>query len=564
MKKIIYTLFAFFALLLTTGCESWLELNPLDNPSADTFYKNEIEIQGGVNACYAYVGEASSLYLSYEYSWDTMSDLMFHRSGGFAQNVLMGITDYTEGFFRVLWLRMYQGVGRTNLILQKIEENKDVISSEKLNQMKGEVLFLRAYYYMRLTDMFGDVVYIDTPVSTPEDGMSVTRTPRVEVLKYIYNDFDKAAEYLKDSEVKELGRATYGAALAYKSRTAISNSDWRTAAESAKSLIDSREYELYDSYQELFTEDAVLSNSNKEQIFSKSHLRIAGSSTEFFMYAGPRSIGGWSTIVPTQNLIDSYECVDGKLINESPLYNKLNPYENRDPRMRASLILPGDMWCGYIFDTRMDKLTTLNEDGEEVKNLDSYSTTQYTSFTGYLLRKYLDLKYVSNITRCENPFMLCRYAEVLLNYAEAKIELNELDESCMNALNLVRKRAKMPEYSASVGQEQLRKAVRYERKVELFNEGFRRNDLNRWNRSQTVLNRPIFGRPVLGDYDTYPEVSFDEWGDPVYDFEKYEPHPSTDYRVVINPTFDPQKDNLWPISQTELNLNPNLGQNPNW
>lgn len=160
--------------------------------------------------------------------------------------------------------------------------------------------------------------------------------------------------------------------------------------------------------------------------------------------------------------------------------------------------------------------------------------------------------------------MLCRYAEVLLNYAEAKIELNELDDTCLEAINLVRKRAGMPEYSLSLGQDGLRKAVRYERKVELFNEGFRRNDLNRWKRSEVVLNRPIMGRPVLGDYDVYPEVHFDEWGDPIYEYENYVPHPSTDYRIILRPYFSPERDYVWPIPQTEINLNPNLGQNPNW
>lgn len=563
MKKISYILSAML-LLTNVGCDSLIDLNPLDNPSADTFYTNETEVQGGVNACYAFVGEASTAYLNYEYSWDELSDVMFHRGGGFAQNIVMSSIDYTDGFFRTLWLRMYQGVGRTNLILQKIEENSGNISEEKAKQMKGEVYFLRAFYYMRLTDMFGDVVYTDKPVSTPAEGMQVTRTSKTEVLKHIYEDFDKAAEYLKNSSVKDLGRATYGAALAYKSRVAISNSDWKVAADAAKTLIDSNTYELYPSYKNLFTEDVVLSSSNKEQIFTRCHLVLAGNATSYVRDAGPRCIGGWSTMVPTQNLVDSYECTDGKKIDESPLYDKLHPYENRDPRMRASLVLPGDMWCGYIFDTRKDKLTTLNEAGEEVKNLDSYSSTAYTSFTGYLLRKYMELKYLSNSAQCEIPFMLCRYAEVLLNYAEAKIELGEVDESCLKALNLIRERAGMPDYSSSMSPDALRKAVRYERKVELFNEGFRRNDLNRWKRSEVVLNRPVFGRPVLGDYETYPDVHFDEWGDPVYAYESYVPHPSTDYRIVINASFNASRDYLWPIPQTELNLNPNLGQNPNW
>jgi hypothetical protein len=430
--------------------------------------------------------------------------------------------------------------------------------------MKGELLFLRAFYYIRLTDMFGDVVYLDKPVATISEGEGVKRVSRADVVKLIYADLDKSAELLNGSSVKQLGRATRGAALAYKSRVALTNGDWALAAAAAKTVIDSKEYALYPSYGQLFSENGVLSSSNKEQIFTKSHLILANNTTNYVLIAGPRSVGGWSTIVPTQNMVDSYECTDGLDISKSPIYNKLQPYENRDPRMRASLVLPGDMWCGYQFDTRKDKPTTLNAAGQTVKNLDSYATTAFTSFTGYLLRKYFETKYLTSSSQCETPFMLCRYAEVLLNFAEAKVEQNQIDNECLSALNLIRQRAGMPDIKANLSQAEMRHVIQYERKVELFNEGFRRNDLNRWKRAEVVLNRPVFGRPVVGNYDVYPSVSFDEYGDPVYDYTKYTAHPSSDYRILLYPVFKKDRDYLWPISQTELSLNSGLGQNTGW
>lgn len=562
-KKILYVGLSAM-LMMMAGCDSAIDFYPLDNPSAETFYTNETEIQGGVNACYAYIGEAGTAYLNYEYSWDVLTDVMFHRGAGFAPNVLEGALDCKDGFFRTLWLRMYQGVSRCNLILQKIEANGASINEAKVKQMKGELLFLRAYYYIRLTDMFGDVVYLDKPVTTPAEGMGVKRTSRVEVVKHIYDDLDKSAELLKGSSVKELGRATRGAALAYKSRVALTNGDWDVAAVAAKAVIDSKDYELYPSYGKLFTEDAILNPSNKEQIFAKSHLILANNATSYVLHAGPRATGGWSTIVPTQNMVDSYKCTDGLDISKSPKYDKLKPYENRDPRMRASLVLPGDMWCGYQFETRSDKPTTLNAAGETVKNLDSYAATAFTSFTGYLLRKYFETKYLPSSGQCEIPFMFCRYAEVLLNFAEAKVEQNQIDAECLSAINLIRQRAGMPDIAASLSQAEMRRVIQYERKVELFNEGFRRNDLNRWKRAEVVLNRPVFGRPIIGEYDVYPSVSFDEYGDPVYVYDKYKPHPSTDYRILLRPVFDKTRDYLWPISETELNLNSALGQNPEW
>ncbi|HNX78870.1 MAG TPA: RagB/SusD family nutrient uptake outer membrane protein, partial [Prolixibacteraceae bacterium] len=223
-KNILYIVF--MVLLLVTGCDSALERYPLDVPSAETFYTNEIEIQGGVNACYSFLVSSNNGYLSPEFSWDALSDIVFIRGGGFAQNILMSVLDYKDGYFRTLWLNMYQGIGRCNLMLQKIEENKDKITAEKVKQFQGEVYFLRAYYYLRLTNMFGDVVYLDKPVTSVAEGKGVTRTAKAEVLKKIYADFDKSAELLANSTVKTMGRVTWGAAMSYKARAALQNNDW--------------------------------------------------------------------------------------------------------------------------------------------------------------------------------------------------------------------------------------------------------------------------------------------------------------------------------------------------
>ena len=552
-------------LLMVVSCDDPLERYPLDVPSAETFYTNETEIQGGVNACYSFVGKPVKSYLSTEFSYDGLSDLLFMRGGGGFEEANMSSTlDYSYPFFRSLWLNMYQGVGRCNLMLSQIEKNKDKISSEKVKQFQGEVYFLRAYYYLRLINMFGDVVYLDKPVETVDEASTVSRTPKNEVLQKIYADFDLSAKLLADSDVDELGRATRGAAMAFKARAALQSNDWATAATTAKTLMDLKIYRLMPKYETLFSEDVINSSVNKEQIFTKAHLEEKAHRSLFYIYAASRALGGWSTIVPTQNMIDSYLCTDGENISESPVFDKANPYENRDPRMHYSIVLPGDMWGGYVYETRKDKPQTLNEEGEMVKNPDSYSTTQFTSFTGYVLRKSFDHKYVGNYYSVAMPFMLCRYAEVLLTYAEAKIELGQIDDDCLAAINEVRGRSDvmMPEVIA-LDQQEMRKIIRTERKVELFNENLHYQDLLRWRRAEVVLNRPILGRPVLGEFDVYPDVHFDEYGDPVYDVESYVPHPSTDYRVLIRPNFQ-QRDYLWPVPETELSLNPNLGQNTGW
>lgn len=560
-NNIIYI--SLIVLLMVTSCDEPIELYPLDVPAAETFYTNQVEIQGGVNACYSFVIAPGNGYLNPEYSWDGLTDLVFLRISAFAQANMNGSLDYTEGYFRTYYLNMYQGVARCNLILEKIEENKDLLSAEDIKQFQGEIYFLRGYYYLQLINAFGDVVYLDKTIASVDEASTVTRTAKSEVLQKIYADFDLAAQLLDGSSENAVGRATSGAAMAFKARAALQNNDWSTAATAAKLLIDTKQYSLMPSYETLFNKEVIYSAGNTEQIFSRGHLVAAGTEHRFMQYTGQRTLG-WVTIVPTQNMLDSYQCTDGKNIAESSVYDKAQPYENRDPRMRYSLVVPGDLWGPYVFDTHVDSVMTLNADGEEVINPNSYSKTEFTSFTGYLMRKYYDWDYAYNPKQGENPFMICRYAEVLLTYAEAKIELGEIDDDCVAAINAVRERTDVMMPAVTAGsQDEMRKIVRSERKVELFNENLRWQDLVRWKRAEVVLNRPILGRPVLGGSEVYPDVSFDEYGDPVYNVESYVSHPSTDYRVLIRPDFH-TKNYLWPIPETEISLNPELGQNEGW
>ncbi len=564
-KNLLYIMLTITVFI--SSCNKAIELYPLTVPSAETFFTNETEIQGGVNACYTFITAGNNGYFAPEFSMDALTETVFIRGGGFAQNVMQSVLDFKEGHFRTLWLSMYQGIGRCNLMLQKIEENKGKISAANVKQFQGEVYFLRAYYYLRLTNMFGDVVYVDKPVSTVDEGKNVTRTARAEVLKKIYADLDLSYQLLTGSTNKQIGRVTAGAAMSYKARAALQNNDWAVAAAAAKVVIDSKQYSLMPSYSTLFTEAVLRSASNTEQILTQGHLVTANNATAFPQYTAPRSVsGGFTTIVPTQNMMDSYQCIDGKNINASPLYNKLKPYDNRDPRMRYCFVVPGDMWNGFVYDTRADKPNTLNAAGATVKNPESYTSTVFTSFTGYCVRKYFDFKYTALLTQCETPFMLCRYAEVLLTFAEAKIELNQIDADCINAINLVRGRSdvKMPLVTVGLSQTEMRKLVRYERKIELWNENLRWDDLLRWKRAEVVMTRPIMGRPLIGEFNQYPSVQFDEFDEPIYNYTTYTPQPSSDYRILILTNFNKSRDYLWPIPETELNLNPNLKQNPGW
>ena len=138
-KNLLYV--ALLVFLLVTGCDKALERYPLDSPSADTFYTNDTEIQGGVNACYSFIVAGNNGYFVPEFSYDALAETVFIRGGGFAQNVMMSVLDFKEGQFRTFWLNMYQGIARCNLMLQKIDANKAALTADKIKQYQGRNIF---------------------------------------------------------------------------------------------------------------------------------------------------------------------------------------------------------------------------------------------------------------------------------------------------------------------------------------------------------------------------------------------------------------------------------------
>jgi len=268
--------------------------------------------------------------------------------------------------------------------------------------------------------------------------------------------------------------------------------------------------------------------------------------------------GGFSNRIPVQSLVDSYECTDGLSIDKSPLYNPAKPFENRDPRLAKTIALPGSVFYGYQFETNKDSLQCWNYNvtpAVRVANLDATHT--FASFSGYCWRKYADPTEQHASRSDINPIVL-RYAEVLLNFAEAKIESNQLDEQVYTAINKIRTRAGMPVILSGKTKEQLRSVVRKERKVELAGEGVRYFDLLRWKIADKLLNGPCYGRNPKGFLSSAPVI--DENGTP--DYSKVSN--ANLLRIIQTRTFVPAANYLWPIPDIEMQTNKNLTQNPGY
>ena len=552
LKKQLSVFIFILGMALLTGCDSGtLERQPLSEPSSENFYSTPEELRLAINATYrnlntSIVGDrrlTTSLALMSDLGW-----MRLNLSG--AQTVARGEASASTRIFEDAWEGFYQGIAKANGLLQNMSRAEDATPQALFNRIRAEARFLRAYYYHRLAMLYGGVPLITERQDL--DSTDVSRATKEKVISFVLQELDQAATTLPVSySSQEAGRATKGAALALKARVSLYNEQWDTAISAAQRVMDLSVYSLYPDYRELFT---YAGEGSSESIFAIQYTQGTFDHlmplTQF-----SRMESGYSTYVPSQTAVDLYLCTDGKSISESPLYDPAHPFKNRDPRLKASIVTPGSRFGQYRYLTHQDSVTTYDfVTGERVDNQDVLNP--YASFTGYLWRKYADVEQDRSNTRAsELDFMLIRYAEVLLTYAEAKVEAGQVDQSVYDAVNRVRERAGMPPITSS-GQSLLQD-IRRERTVELAFEGFRWKDIRRWGIAEKAMTGPLVGRPE-GAYTTMGTPSSNEPMVPIY--EGY----LDTMRVIDRRSFNPDRDYLWAIPQSELDVNSKLEQNPGY
>jgi hypothetical protein len=548
-------------ILLATGIIScnkdFLQKLPLDSPSDATFFSNKEELDMAINGAYTGLWWESGR-VPYRMYIEATTDIAWSR-GDYAnvQTVQSGQFTADAAIFSNTWSNMYNGISKCNNILQNMGRAKDVVSPEYFSQIQAQALFLRSDYYFYLVELFGDVPWVTTIL--PLDSAFLAKTPKQEIVQHLYDDLDFAAANLPASwSGSDAGRATKGAALTLKARLALDEGDFQVAADAAKAVMDLNIYTINDSYKDLFH---YVGANSKEIILSLPYL--TGLRTNIIpQIQGPRSGPAYSILVPTQMLVDMYQCTDGKPIDESPLYDPLHPFDNRDPRLDQSIIRPGVWFNTYLFQTHPDSIQTYQNKGGNIVRVGNLEVTNaYATFTGYLWLKFLDEADLPlNVTSSQLGFILMRYAEVLLTYAEAKIELNQIDQSVIDAINMVRGRASvnMPLVTLGMSQEDLRGIVRYERTIELADEGFRLFDIKRWKYAEHVLPGNVYGRRTKAHWYDSVTPQIDQYGHANY------PNADALFKIISVNTFDPAKNYLWPIPQKEIDVNKNLEQNPGY
>lgn len=428
-----------------------------------------------------------------------------------------------------MWNRYYSGISKcctllentnhVNLDISRLDPDKQVEYANSLKDIRmwrAEARFLRAYFHFELLKRYGPIPIVTSTLSINGNYENTPRPTMKEVVDFIAKECDIAADTLELTPWRNVndafGRATKGAALALKSRLLLYAASplyvdfgdtneankptdvalWKSAADAAKAVIDLNQYELASSYGDLFKNDF----QNKEYIF----VRRYAANSDFEKSNFPVSFGGKGGTNPSQNLVDDYEMLDGTPFDWNDPAKAAQPFENRDARLGATILMNMAPFKGK-------KVATYPEGADASPNPNATKT-------GYYLRKFLneDVNIQTGGSSSGHVVPLFRLAEIYLNYVEALNECDPTNPDIALYLNKVRNRASLPNVSA-LSQEQMRAVIQHERRVELAFEEHRSWDVRRWKIASSTLGTPLMGvqieRKPLGGY-TYMPVKVEQ------------------------------------------------------
>ena len=415
-----------------------------------------------------------------------------------------------------VWDRYFAGIAKcctllensnhVNLDISRLDPAKRVEYENNLKDIRmwrAEAHFLRAYFNFELLKRYGPIPIIKSTLDINKDYSDTPRPTMKEVVEFIANDCDMAADSLELTPWRNMndafGRATKGAALALKSRLLLyaasplyvdfgdideanKPSDatlWKAAADAAKAVIDLNQYELASAYDDLFKNDF----QNKEYIF----VRRYPSNSDFEKSNFPVSYGGKGGTNPSQNLIDDYEMLDGTAFDWNDPVKAAHPFENRDERLLATVLMNGVLFKGK-------RVATYPGGADAMPNPNATKT-------GYYLRKFLNenVNIQTGGGSDGHVVPLFRLAEIYLNYAEALNEYDPTNPDIAVYLNKIRERVSLPDVPSGLTQEQMRTLIHHERRVELAFEEHRFWDVRRWKVASSTLGAPVKGVKITQD-----------------------------------------------------------------
>ncbi|MFB9109485.1 RagB/SusD family nutrient uptake outer membrane protein [Flavobacterium gyeonganense] len=522
-----------FALVVSNSAcsDDFFDKNPLDKVSDATFWKTEEDAKLALVGCYKTDGAWSG-----EDFWSARGVMFLDFMAGLGSEKEKIPDQFTNGtlnpsYWAVesYWANTYRKITTCNNFLSRIDAIEMDANLKAI--MKSEVRTIRAYQYFNLAFFFSDVPFT-TKVLTVEEANSIPRTPKSQIMDFVEKELEESAAGLPAIRpTSEDGRITSGAALAILGRVQMANKKWSPAAVTYKKIIDSQAYSLVPSFRTMFN---VVNEVNKEFILTSQYQQdVYGHVITQYLY--PETYGGWHQFSPYNELVKQYQCTDGLSVEESPLFDPANPYDNRDPRLDYTIMISDR--------TVFKGVTYVSRPG--TNSPDRFNRYDWS---GYSINKFMDPSFDGNLMNYGGNWCIIRYAEVLLSYLESKLEASEaIDQSLLDeTINKVRARAdvNMPAITTTNPSE-LREKIRVEREVEFAFEGLHYYDILRWGIAAEKLNRQFTGMKLTNDPANYTAFKVDEEG----------------YLIYQKRNFVKGVNELWPIPQSERNVNTKLTQN---
>ncbi|WP_298238989.1 RagB/SusD family nutrient uptake outer membrane protein [uncultured Algibacter sp.] len=578
MKKYLNKWKVAFVVALSLFSCNELDLVQVDNPSTSSYFATRGQFREALNEGYRPV------WWKFDKSQNGIDDDFIRRA--FLDAVKAGTIDSENGRALTNWTDVYKIITRMLVVVDRIEADESILGDTDKAAFRGEAYFFLGAFWSYLINHYGDVPFFEESL-TIDESFVLSRTSKAEILPRIYEYFDIAIEGLPpNQDIADF--VNKGTAYAFKARAALLQNDYATAATAAKGCMDLGVYDLHANFADLFKSSTVNSDEIIFQLPNSVDFDQFNGNTKDFI---PRNFGGFCARNPSWELLATFECTDGLPIDESPLFDPQNPFKNRDPRCAMTIVPFGSLedgdglgpdagsnFNGIEYTPHPLRREVLDySTGNMRVNNDTRSRQNFASFNGLAWKKGIDEDWVDDLAEDSNDIWM-RYAEVLLTYAEAKIELNQIDASVLKAINDVKERAyrgtgKSAPLVTSTNQAELRLKVRNERRMEFANEGIRYMDLIRWRFAEKVFATGIIGQlnvtrsanpggplmdnlvnPGLYFWGQTPEI--DEDGLP--DFSGLL---ENDFCRILADTEFPEKQYLWPIPSAEREKNDNLSQN---
>ena len=507
--------------VLTSGCSDMLDIKPTTFISDEAIWEDKNLINQfvantygsmlcGFNRCTA--GYEQDWSMSWAGNLDAATDDFASVSDGpiYTQLNKDAITAQSCPFVEEIWNQEYKVIRKCNIIIERapgVEER--ILSATKKKRVEAEARFLRAFCHFELARTFGKAPLI-VKAQSLTDELQVAPSSFADIVKFVKEECDLYADNLPLSySDDEAGHATKGAFLALKSRallylaSPLNSSDdsrkWADAAQAAQDVMDLDIYKLYKLTDTPYRSMAFdKTAANKEVIFERRFTFPEAPHNIHMMWSlDAVDAGSWNGLYPTQNLVDAYETVNGKLTTDptNTMYNKQDPYTKRDARFYQSIIYNGSTWETH----RMSMVTNTVDPSKN----GSCKPQLGKARCGYGPKKFIEeLDPSTNLYggyAQSNNWPYIRYAEVLLNYAEAKNEeLAAPDPSVYLAINEVRSRSGQPDLPSGLSKIEMRERIKNERRIELLLEEHRFYDLRRW-KDGDVLAEPIMGMNIYDD-----------------------------------------------------------------